>query len=539
MRAAVPVAVVLLLAALAALFVVTRGEDDTYRVRAIFDNAGFIIPGEDVKVAGVKVGSIEDVEVTPDFKAAIVLRIDDPGYQDFRTDAQCIVRPQSLIGERFVECSPTRERAVGAEPPGELREIEAGEPGEGQRLLPVENTQKSVDLDLLNNVMREPERERLSIILNELGTGLAGRGDDLNAVIRRANPALREVDEVLRLLARQNDQLEQLAVDSDTVMQPLARERERVSSAIENISEVSAATAERREDLQANIQKLPEFLRELRPTMVRLGALSDEMTPVLSDLGDVAPDINRFLLELGPFSQAGIPALDSLGEASKIGTPAITNARPIIRDLGTFAREARPVGSTLADVLVSFERNDGIERLMDYLFFQAAAVNGFDSFGHYLRAGLIVNQCSNYATEPTTGCSANFRQASASRATAAAASMPRDPVLAWTARVLQGLSPKEPPKRAKGKQRRSKPPAAKRRKGGGRGGADRPSGDAPAATPAPGGGESAPAAPAPAAPAPAATPAPAAPSPTPTPAPGAEDDDAVEPLLDYLFGGDA
>ena len=69
-------------------FVVTRDEDDAYRVRAIFDNAGFVIPGEDVKVAGVKVGSIEDVEVTPDFKAAVVLRIDDPGYQDFRADAQ-------------------------------------------------------------------------------------------------------------------------------------------------------------------------------------------------------------------------------------------------------------------------------------------------------------------------------------------------------------------------------------------------------------------------------------------------------------------
>jgi ABC-type transporter Mla subunit MlaD len=408
-------------------------------------------------------------------------------------------------------------------------------PGEGQRLLPVENTEKSVDLDLLNNIMREPERERLSIILNELGTGLAGRGDDLNEVIRRANPALREVDEVLRLLARQNDQLESLAVDSDAIMQPLARERAHVSSAIENISEVSAATAERREDLQANIQRLPEFLRELRPTMVRLGALSDEMTPVLSDLGDVAPDINRFLLELGPFSEAGIPAIDSLGEASKIGTPAIENARPIIRDLRTFASSARPVGKTLADVLVSFQRNDGIERAMDYLFFQAAAVNGFDSFGHYLRAGLIVNQCSTYATEPTTGCSANFRQASASRATAAAASMPRDPILAWTARVLQGLSPKEKPKRAKGRGKRTEHPVAeKRRKRGGK--APR-GGDAPATAPAPGGGGSSPAAPpADAAPAPGATPAPGSPSPTATPAPEG-DDGSVEPLLDYLFGG--
>jgi phospholipid/cholesterol/gamma-HCH transport system substrate-binding protein len=540
MRTAVPVAAVLLVAALAAFVLVTREEEDAYRVRAIFDNAGFIIPGEDVKVAGVKVGSIDAVEVTPDFKAAVVLKIDDPGYQDFRADAQCTVRPQSLIGEKFVECEPTRERAVDAEAPGPLRRIEDG-PGEGQYLLPVENTQQSVDLDLLNNIMREPERARLSIILNELGVGLAGRGQDLNEVIRRANPALKEIDEVLRLLARQNDQLEQLAVDSDTIMAPLARERTHVSSAIENASAVAEATAERRADLEADIQKLPAFLRELRPTMTRLGALSDEMTPVVSDLGDVAPDINRFLLELGPFSQAAIPSLDSLGEASEIGTPAITNARPIIRDLGTFAKAARPAGKRLADVLVSFRRNDGIERLMDYLFFQAAAVNGFDSFGHYLRAGLIVNQCSTYAVQATTGCSANFRRASTT-STAAAASMPRDSVLAWTARVLQGLDPDPPAERRRKGNRRDKPSERRAggrqrrtgtgRKGVRRGGAPgRPAPPAPPPTPAPS------ATPAPAQPqAPAASPQPAAPAPTATPAPA--DDAPSQPLLDYLFGGD-
>jgi hypothetical protein len=245
----------------------------------------------------------------------------------------------------------------------------------------------------------------------------------------------------------------------------------------------------------------------------------------------VAPDINRFLLELGPFAEAGIPAIDSLGEASKIGKPAIENATPVIRDLRTLASSIRPVGKTLADVLVSFQSNDGIERLMDYLFFQAAAVNGFDSFGHYLRAGLIVNQCSTYATEPTTGCSANFRRASTSSATAAASSMPRDPILAWTARVLQGLSPKEPAQRAKGKQRRTKPPAGKRKRE--RGGdaptpaAPAPAGDAPAATPAP------------SAPAPDATPAPAAPAPSATPTPSGDDENPVDPLLDYLFGGGA
>ena len=186
MRTAIPVVVVLVVATLLAFVLVSRNDAETYRVRAIFDNAGFIIPGEDVKVAGVKVGTVDDVAVTPEFKAAVVLRIDDPGYQDFRADAHCMVRPQSLIGERFVECEPTAKHAVGQEAPGPLGKIDDG-PGQGQYLLPVENTGKAVDLDLLNNIMREPERARLSIILNELGVGLAGRGTDL----QRGDPARR------------------------------------------------------------------------------------------------------------------------------------------------------------------------------------------------------------------------------------------------------------------------------------------------------------------------------------------------------------
>jgi phospholipid/cholesterol/gamma-HCH transport system substrate-binding protein len=435
-------AVALLVLAAVAVAVVTlgaSGEDGgDYKVRAIFDNAGFVIPGEDVKVAGVRVGSIDSTDVTDDFKAAVVLDITDPGYQDFRQDAECIVRPQSLIGERFVECELTQARAPGAEAPPELEQIEEGD-GEGQYLLPVERNAKAVDLDLINNIMREPERERLSIILSDLGIGVAGRGRDLNEVIRRADPALKEIDEVLRILADQNEALADLARDSDAALEPLARERRHVSGAIRNASAVAAATAERRADLEADLERLPLFLRELKPTMVRLGALSDEMTPVLTDLGAVAPDINRMILELGPFSRAAIPSFESLGEAADRGTPAVRAARPVITDLRRLASVARPVGANARRFLESFQRSDGIERLMDYIFFQMVAVNGFDSFGHYLRAGLIVNQCANYAVQPTFGCSANFpRRAGASAAAVKTAAPvgPRDQSLRRTAGAL-------------------------------------------------------------------------------------------------------
>jgi ABC-type transporter Mla subunit MlaD len=487
MRRIAAIAVLILAAAAFAIVAAGAGDDGggDYKVRAIFENAGFVIPGEDVKVAGVKVGTIDSLDVTDDFKAAVVLKITDPGYKDFRQDAECTVRPQSLIGERFVECELTQARAVGEEPPPPLEQIKDG-PGKGEYLLGVDHTFKAVDLDLINNIMRRPVRERLSLILDDLGIGVAGRGEDLKDVIRRADPALKEVDNVLKILADQNDVLQRLAVDSDTILEPLARERKHVSGAIDNAGAVARATAERRADLAASIERLPAFLRELKPTMVRLGALSDEMTPVVTDLGEVAPDINRMILALGPFSRAGIPAVESLGEAADRGTPAVKAALPVTKDLRRLAAAAVPVGRDARRLLESFQSTGGIERAMDYVFYQTSSINGFDSIGHYLRAALIVNPCTNYAVQPVLGCSANFSSASATTALKAAQAS-GDPQLERTARALAG----KPVKRRK---HRTLPKLSAPK--------------APRTT--------------------------FAPEPAPTPAP----DDKADTLLDYLFGGD-
>ena len=407
-----------------------EGADEKYRVRAIFDNAFSLIEGEDVRVSGVNVGKIEGLEVTDDNRAAVVLDITEPAFQDFRADAKCTIRPQSLIGEKYVECSPTQPRAQGDRPAPSLRRIPDGEPGQGQFLLPVERTSKPVDLDLVNNITRLPQRQRLAVILNEFGAAVAGRGKDLNETIRRANPALGATNEVLAILAKQNQVLGDLAENSDQVLQPLARDRDRVASFIENANTVSQATAERRADLERNFQRLPRFLSELRPTMVRLGAFSDQFQPVLRDLQAAAPSINEMFQELGPFSEASIPAVESLGDALEVGRPALVRSKPIVDDLRRLTDEAAPLADNLAKLTTNLRDTGGIERFMDFLFYQATAVNGFDQFGHYLRAGLIVNTCSSYTTTPQPGCSARYAQSenrtNESRAARAATLNPRN-----------------------------------------------------------------------------------------------------------------
>jgi ABC-type transporter Mla subunit MlaD len=411
------------------------GSAGGYQVRAIFDSAAFIVKGEDVKIAGVRVGSIDSLSVTAENQAAVVLNITEPGYQDFRKDASCRIRPQSLIGEQFVECTPTQQRGVGDPLPPELPKIEDGE-GEGQRLLPVEQTGTSVALDLIGDVNRLPVRQRLSLIINELGVGLAGRGKDLNEVIRRAAPALQETNKVLNLVADQNKVLEQLAVDSDEIMQPLAREREHITRFAEQSSKVAAATVARQAALEENFQKLPVFLEELTPTMRRLGAFADQGIPVAADLRLGAAQINELIQRTGPFSEAATPALTRLGAVGKPGIPALRASLPIVKDLHAFGKQLRPVARDLAQLLTSFDRNDGIERLMDYIYFQVQAINGFDTFGHFLRAGLIVNTCSTYATIPSSECQSKFLQQS----TRAGAAGKQDEVLARTAAILGGAS---------------------------------------------------------------------------------------------------
>jgi phospholipid/cholesterol/gamma-HCH transport system substrate-binding protein len=416
----------------------TAASDDggPYEVRAMFDNAAFLVLGEEVRIAGAKVGEVTDVEVTrpgeavaadgqdEPGKAAVVMRIDDPGFQDFREDASCIIRPQSTLGEKFVECRLTDPRAPSTEPPPPLGEVPDGQPGEGQLLLPLENNGKAVDLDLVNNIMREPYAERFRLILNDLGAGFAARGDELEQIVERSNPALRETNQVLAILRQQNRALAQLARDSDTVLAPLARERRNITGFIRGSTVAAQATAERAGDLEAGLRLFPGYLRELRKTSVELRKFSDAGTPVITDFGAAAPATTRAQKALAPLSRAATPALKTLGNAAEESQGDIVASDPVIKDVRDLARSAKPGASQLNKLLVSLDtklcvvRNlvtgecttttTGLESLLDFFFGTSAAANGFDEYGHYLRTFGLVTTCTTITVQVLGECNARF-----------------------------------------------------------------------------------------------------------------------------------
>jgi phospholipid/cholesterol/gamma-HCH transport system substrate-binding protein len=432
-----------LLVAIALLAVSAGGKNRSYTVRAIFDDAGNLISGEDVKIDGVKVGTVGPVTPTPTAKAAVQLKITNKGFQNFRADASCEIRPQALIGEKYVDCLPTQPRVEGTPLPPPLHKIERGE-GSGQYLLPVTNTHSPVDIDLLGDISRLPERQRLTIILNEFGAGLAGRGSDLNAVIKRANPALQELDRVLAILAGENHTLAKLAVDSDQALKPLAAVREHVADFIVQGNKVTQASAATRGSLARNLQLLPTFLEQLGPSMERLQKFAEETTPTFANLQKAAPGINEIFTGLPAFSKSSTKFYENLGSTAEKSGPALTATKPLLGQLKKLGGAALPFSTNFSSLFESLRETGGLERILDFIFLGAGSANGYDSLGHFLRTEGVGTLCLTYAIQVEGKCNGRlFNSGSSSSATAA--SVPdktsTSAVMARTLAVLQGATP--------------------------------------------------------------------------------------------------
>jgi ABC-type transporter Mla subunit MlaD len=411
------------------------GSSEGYVVRAIFDQGSFMVKGEQVRVAGANVGTIKAVSVSlpgeatavengkfkdVPGKAIIELEIEDAGFQDFREDASCEIRPQSLIGEKYVNCSPTVPLAPGQKPPPPLKQIPEGEPGAGQHLLPLGSNTTSVDPDLVNDIQTLPYAQRFRLIFNELGAGLAGRGEDLEQTLKRANPTLRDVDLLFKQLTEQKNQLAQLAADSEQILEPLTREKEHVVGFLAHSGEAAAASSAHGPELEEALQKFPTFLREFRTTMANLKEFSDAGTPLLEDLGVAAPALTNATRTLTPFSEAATTALVSLGKVGEEAGPVFAEATPVVRKATKLAISGQPSTEELARLFVSLKKTRGWDGLTELIYNTAASLNGFDQHGHFGRTLVTLSTCLEYEANKGGysggGCSARFNGPHASQA---------------------------------------------------------------------------------------------------------------------------
>jgi ABC-type transporter Mla subunit MlaD len=107
MRRAVSILVVLGAAVGAFVFTGASGSDaEGKKYWVEFDNAFGLVEGGDLKVGGVRAGTVNKFELTDTepYKVLVEVEVTEPGFDALRTDSECRVRNQSLIGEYYVDC---------------------------------------------------------------------------------------------------------------------------------------------------------------------------------------------------------------------------------------------------------------------------------------------------------------------------------------------------------------------------------------------------------------------------------------------------
>ncbi len=395
----------LLLAAAAFVFLATGASkgtaQGTYKIE--FQNAFGLVTGADFKVAGVPAGTIKAINLDQkSLNAVVTIQVNRSGFGQFHQDASCESRPESLIGEYFVDCNPGSSGPV----------LKAG------ATIPVSHTQSTIPADLLQDTMRLPYRQRFSLIVNELGAAAAARSGDLQAALHRAVPALDETDNLLNLLANDSTTLQALTKDSNSVITALANNSQNVNKFIDVAGKTAADTATQQGNLRTSLQRLPGLLQQLKPTIAQLGTTVTTNEPVLQNLNQASGQIDRLLTDLPAFSKSAKPAIKSLGQASITGKAAVTAATPTVKDLNAFAKPTPELAGNLAIVLHDLddpsravERDPrspggngftGLQALLGYVFNQTLAVNTFGPEGHVLAVDAFVNpMCSPYATPAT------------------------------------------------------------------------------------------------------------------------------------------
>jgi virulence factor Mce-like protein len=373
--------------------------DDSVEVDALFHNAAGLVGGEDMKIAGVRAGIVKSVELRDDRLALVELEVDRP-FAPFHADAHCEIRSQSLIGERFIQCDPGTAEA------GPLEATD----GDDTPTLPADQNTAPIDLDLLFDVFRAPYRERLAIILNELGAGLSGRGEDLNAIIRSANPALAQARRVLTTLNEQGVELQQGIDQTDRVLAKVSEDPTSLSRFIDKLAAVSDRFGSHNQALGESVAKLPGLLDQAEPALRELDAIAVEGRPVLANLRRASPSVSALANRIGPLARAARPTLARLGNAAVKGKTALDDSMPFLGSLRRTLTELQPLTPTTRDLLSSLVERGGTEGLLRFFYNAAVATSRYDGTSHIFPAHLVDGLCGLYRTAepPIAGCNGRF-----------------------------------------------------------------------------------------------------------------------------------
>lgn len=285
-------------------------EERPFELKAEFETAQAVVPGQGqtLRVAGVKVGDVDKVELE-DGKAVVTFGV-DRDYLPVYQNATILLRPTTGLKDMFFQMDPGT-RSAG--------EIEEG------GTVPLENTAPDVNLDQVLDVLDNDTQAYLRILLAGAGKGLEDRGEDLGDLLGSLGPITRDFRRLNVEVAKRKANLRRLVTNFNRLTKEVGKSEQDITRLVEASSTALGAIAEQDPNVQRAVALLPGTLEDTRTALENVSTFAAELGPTMNQLRPFArnlDEVNASTLKL----------------ANNVTDPIKTEIRPFVRS----AREPIP-----------------------------------------------------------------------------------------------------------------------------------------------------------------------------------------------------
>lgn len=306
-------------------------EERPFELKAEFETAAAVVPGQGqtIRVAGVRVGDVEKVELV-DGVGVVTFAVDREFLPVYR-DATILLRPTTGLKDMFFQLDPG-SRAAG--------EVEEG------GTLPVANTAPDVNLDKILEFLDADTQAYLRLFLVGAGRGLEGRGRDLGELLGSLGPINRALRTLNRRVAERRGNLRTLIHNFNLLTEAIGQADDDLAELVVTSNAALGAIAEQDPSVQRAVALLPGTLSQARSTLEALASFGAELGPAFEELRPFArnlDELNDSTLrlarsatpvlsdEIRPFVRAAVPVVSDLGPAAA----KLADATPGLEAIGT------------------------------------------------------------------------------------------------------------------------------------------------------------------------------------------------------------
>ena len=304
-------------------------EEKPFELKAEFQTAQAVVAGQGqtLRVAGVRVGDVSDVELE-DGRAIVTFDVDREFLPIYK-DATLLMRPRTGLKDMFFALDPGTRTA--------------GEYEEGA-VVPMTNTAPDVNLDELLAALDGDSQAYLRALIVGAGQGLEGRDEDLGKMLAALGPVNRDLDKLSTEVARRDDALRRLVHNLSSLTKAVGQQDDDVARLIAASNDTLEAIGVQDPDVQQATALLPGTLRQTREALAVADEFGDQLGPAFDELRPFArrlPAVNRATRSL---AETTTPVIEDQIR------PLVRAARPVVPDLRSAANELSNASPKLAGV---------------------------------------------------------------------------------------------------------------------------------------------------------------------------------------------